>query len=533
MPRAPSSQLIAPSSTSSHGHGKAGPEDSFFDYGKKGWHAPKPPDSYLRRRPLYRKVSKEEIRYPLLHPTDDMHDLLVESATMSAERDKQRSGAHRPPERPPRPSLEERPLVVRDPQLRMEEQKVYRSLNTAKRPERPREEDLPYGAKGSIPKALMSQERPPPPAVGRRSERTRENSVAFPSSREESARATSTRSGDPPANLFTPFAPLSSREAQHKRQQDHLQPPHSARSVPVPRSDMPAAPPSLRRNATVPEVERRPKPPPKDAKWLTAAATATATATTNTALPSHAQTHARRMRRTSSSGDVTLPSQSTRYQPLGQAYPPRPAALQMQDENVPRHAAVHARPHPPELRTVKSTPLSARQPPLPPPFLAAAGSGLPAHPAVHLDHKRTRHHHKPSDPDVPRDVSPIEAPHVLAPGRYFDGQTAVAHERSRSVSHTAYGVRPSAPDRAQERERERKRRREERERAAQERYYGKADAFARQITLALAEPERAAPLSVDWDTFVTGGVEYRTKPLAVTRKTKDREPRERLPRGGY
>ena len=45
-----------------------------------------------------------------------------------------------------------------------------------------------------------------------------------------------------------------------------------------------------------------------------------------------------------------------------------------------------------------------------------------------------------------------------------------------------------------------------------------ADAFAREITLALAEPEAAAPLPIDWDAYVRGGKDYGTKPLSLPRK---------------
>ncbi|KAI0779866.1 hypothetical protein C8Q74DRAFT_721128 [Fomes fomentarius] len=560
-------QMIVPSSSSSRIHG----QDSFFEYGKKGWHAPRPrpPDSFLRHRPVRRKVSKEEIRYPLLHPEDTL-DLWIESATMSAERERSQSRArtapstpnhtssiashdHGPPsrsqsarestarpERPARPSLDERPLVVRDPQLRAAEQRVYRSVNTAKRPERPNEEDLPYGARGSIPKAFMPKQRPPPPAAAVRASldgdseraRARGSSIPFPeqpSNRTQTQPQAQTRSqpvrrdegpsrGREPAQkqkIFSPFAPIST----------------SVRGTAGVAVSSPVIP--------------GPTPPPKDAKWVTADVHLTLTSTSG----------ARRLRRTSSSGDANLPNQHSRYdhrhqpQPQQPQVPPQPRPrpergdlLRMRDENEPRRA----RPQAPELRTVKSTPLSSRQP-----SLTGTGPSLPAHPAVHLERTKSRTL-KPPQPDVPQDVSPIDPPPIqrlpaaavrgahsqrervkeALSARPVPVQAAVQHEHIRSVSYTAQVVSPTAtPDRTRDREREprpdrererrRRREREGRERTEREvQFYGKADTFAHQIALALAEPERATPLPIDWDMFMSGG--NGTKPL-VTRKHKDRE----------
>lgn len=555
--------MIVPGSSSSRIHA----QDSFFEYGKKGWHAPRsrPPDSFLRHRPVRRKVSKEEIRYPLLHPEDTL-DLWIESATMSAERSRSQSRArtapstpnhtsianhdHGPPsrsqsarestarpERPARPSLDERPLVVRDPLLRAAEQRVYHSVNTAKRPERPKEEDLPYGARGSIPKAFMPKQRPPPPAAAVRaslegdSARVRGSSIPFPeqpSNRNQPQPQVQTRSqpvrrdegpsrGREPAQkqkIFSPFAPISS----------------SVRGTAGVAVSSPVIP--------------GPTPPPKDAKWVTADVHLTLTSTNG----------ARRLRRTSSSGDANLPIQHSRRdhrhqpQPQPQVQPqprPRPERgdlLRMRDENEPRRA----RPQAPELRTVKSTPLSSRQP-----SLTGSGPGLPPHPAVHLERTKSRTL-KPPQPDVPEDVSPIDPPIQRLPAAAVRGAhsqrervkealsarpvqvpAAVQHGHIRSVSYTAQVVRPAAtpPDHIRDRqrepqsdrERERKRRQERRDRERTERevqFYGKADTFAHQIALALAEPERATPVPIDWDRYMSGG--NGTKPL-VTRKHKDRE----------
>ncbi|KAI0350228.1 hypothetical protein OH77DRAFT_1092921 [Trametes cingulata] len=86
-----------------------------------------------------RKISVDEISKPTPHPAYTLDGWLT-----ADERD-------RPPPRPKRPSVDQRPPVVLNPKAREIEQEGFRALNTAKRPERPREDELPYGAKGSVP----------------------------------------------------------------------------------------------------------------------------------------------------------------------------------------------------------------------------------------------------------------------------------------------------------------------------------------------------------------------------------------------
>ncbi|CDO69376.1 hypothetical protein BN946_scf184575.g1, partial [Trametes cinnabarina] len=100
------------------------------------------PTTRYEPRHRTRKISTDDISRPRPHPAYSIDGWLS----------KDERETRRPP-RPERPSIDARPPVVRDPELRERERQVFRAANTAKRPERPREEDLPYGAKGSIPTA--------------------------------------------------------------------------------------------------------------------------------------------------------------------------------------------------------------------------------------------------------------------------------------------------------------------------------------------------------------------------------------------
>ncbi|KAI0745509.1 hypothetical protein C8Q76DRAFT_703882 [Earliella scabrosa] len=142
------------------------------------------------------------------------------------------------------------------------------------------------------------------------------------------------------------------------------------------------------------------------------------------------------------------------------------------------------------------------------------------------------------EPDVPQDVSPVDGPQSAPPLRGFQVQREWEQATIRTKDPVATRpiqntVRPAQPERTRERdplpdkERERKRRREGREGKTTVEYYGMADTFARQIAVALAEPEAVTPLPIDWDRFVAGGKDFGTKPLA-TRKI--REERHRQPR---
>ncbi|KAI0373294.1 hypothetical protein BV20DRAFT_1050197 [Pilatotrama ljubarskyi] len=93
-----------------------------------------------------RKVSVDEISMPAPHPAYSIDGWITKDDV----------ARERPP-RPARPSVDQRPPVVRDPKAREIEREGFRALNTAKRPQRPREEDLPYGAKGAVPIHLAKE----------------------------------------------------------------------------------------------------------------------------------------------------------------------------------------------------------------------------------------------------------------------------------------------------------------------------------------------------------------------------------------
>ncbi|RDX44855.1 hypothetical protein OH76DRAFT_1035119 [Lentinus brumalis] len=486
----------------SGGKTKKAPDESYFDYDeRKDWQPKRrrPPDSSLRYRGLsqrHRKVSKEEIRYPLLHHLEDKPDP-VENATTSDIL----------PERPSRPSLDQRPPVVRDPQLRLEEQKVYRSMNSAKRPERPREQDLPYGAEGSIPRVLVKEERPPPPAaavrgpIARKQYLARSNTVPFPSNHrvnthgEDTVRARHANGAtkamgphQPPApahaKVYTPFAPISPRDrpqydATSSRNAGHADGP----------SHLAQASSSTQRLL---DREHVPTPPPKDSKWLGPSAQ------TRSPVPSQMRRQDG-VRKTSSSGDVHLPPQHARYQ--------------LRDENE----ALNSRTEEQELRTVRSTPLDAFKPNVRPVHPAAA-PGLPAHPAVHLGRVGSRS--KPRDPDVPRDVSPDNPQGLPTPRRSREGERPVIQrqrERAPQAIHPAHRPGPQP-------ESDRQKRRREKEKAGRTvDWYGMGDSVSWEIVRALAEPEVVVPLPIDWSQFVANGKDYGTKPLEL-RKRKGQGP---------
>ena len=75
--------------------------------------------------------------------------------------------------------------------------------------------------------------------------------------------------------------------------------------------------------------------------------------------------------------------------------------------------------------------------------------------------------------------------------------------------------------RANAKDRERGRARPTHTRAIEVEYYGMSDAFTQEITLALAEPERAHPLPLDWKAYVATGPECGpvVRPL-VTKKSR-------------
>ncbi|KAI0648276.1 hypothetical protein C8Q79DRAFT_1008621 [Trametes meyenii] len=91
---------------------------------------------------LRRKVSVDEIGKPRLDPRYSLDGWIAHNDTQQP----------RPASaRPQRPSADECQPVIPDPARRDQEREWHKAANAAKRPERPREEDLPYGAKGSVP----------------------------------------------------------------------------------------------------------------------------------------------------------------------------------------------------------------------------------------------------------------------------------------------------------------------------------------------------------------------------------------------
>ncbi|KAI8993808.1 hypothetical protein BD414DRAFT_534910 [Trametes punicea] len=500
-------QAIAPSSS------KNDATDSSFEHGRKGRHQPSSQTqstSSSHRRPSHRvghRISKEDIRYPLI---PQARALDVSKGGMSTDSKK------------------------------------------PKRPSRPREEDLPYGAQGSIPKALAPPDVPPAPAVGRsRQSGALDHGVPFPVSGRERDRDQQMKAlarcekplPEPPRNarreerkgtersqqgFFNPFLPASASSVQRTPERTRAAE-HSSRAV------------GDRRMREEDAARQHPSASPV------------------------ARTRQAGVRRISSSGDVRLPTQHARYRP-GQA-----------DENAQPREARHRHP---DLRAVRSTPLRAqdKSPPVSPP--------LPAQQASPLAHVV-----KPRPRNVPRDVSPENPQRLPTPRRSREDvrartqtptaarpmatlppppradsvaakaqaslrvqqsappkavQMTAAPEHLRGLSMKAQVVRPRAAREAEhelraEPVRERQRQREAQERTARERerearrergrarpthtraveveYYGMSEAFAQEITIALMEPERANPLPSDWKAYVATGPDYGVRPL-VTKKSR-------------
>ncbi|KAI0645364.1 hypothetical protein C8Q79DRAFT_1010334 [Trametes meyenii] len=494
-------------------------EGSFFEYDKSGWHPPSHPEAH--RRPSYKNgqhVSKEDIRYPLLAPKQpNPFDINAEPS--------------RKPALPSQASTKDRTPVARDPQRRSEVQRAYPRANTeaAKRPERPREEDLPYGAVGAIPKVLAPPYVPPPPAVGHgppargqyKGRERADNISRFP----EDERAARQRRVVERAYREKPL-PVPPRETRTERREaprNHVEPvaPFFNSFGTVPASKPQAHAPSTSRaparyEGSYPsQMERRPdrERPEADPRL---------------------RERQPGVRRISSSGDVHLPPQHPRYrQDRG-------------DQNAP--------PRPPDLRPVKSAPLRAPEP----------VRSVPPVPRSHLMHVT-----KPHPRNVPRDVSPENPQRLPTPRRSHEEvrsdmytqpwppptpaaartglrvqqsagpqhvKMAIAPEHLDAMARKAQVVRPAREHREREREgmpqprppsrekerergRGRGRRRPTHTAAVEVEYYGMADAFTQEITIALTEPERANPLPLDWRAYVATGPDYGVRPL-VTKKSR-------------
>ncbi|OJT12288.1 hypothetical protein TRAPUB_11155 [Trametes pubescens] len=528
--------------------------ESFFDYDKKGWtasfssgsahahahahaHAPAPAPAPthvpIHRRPSFRngqRVYKEDIRYPL--------------------------------------------LKISQEQLRHEPSTDALSARArAKRPERPREEDLPFGASGGIPKALAPPYVAPPPAVGARprphSSRAGHNearsSVPFPhpgSGARERDRERAAEVGRAQREKPLPEPPREER-AGGRRQQ-----PHSPRPAPAPAPDAfyklfgsapgPASKPAPRAPAVAREVydpfiQRRAEQPHPYAQPQPQ--------------PSSHQSYAR-VRRISSTGDVHPP--------------PPPHHTRPRDENArPRNHDRDREQRHPDLRPSRSTPLRLHEnrgrSPEPPPQ-------VPMYPYPVSPQRPLMHVTKPRPRNVPRDVSPEHNPQQLPTPRrsreelraYYEAQhqqgarsvaaqlqaglrvqQSAAPHRPVRVDATLEHARPMAaqmvrPGRDAEREQERERRAQrEREREARHlaraqdkerrggrerervlrpthtravevEYYGMADAFSQEIAIALADPERAHPLPADWRVAPGSGGEYgpTVRPLVTKKKSR-------------
>ncbi|KAI0655985.1 hypothetical protein C8Q70DRAFT_1047124 [Cubamyces menziesii] len=506
-------QAIAPTSSR-----KSVEESSFFDYERKGWHPPlhhshsHSSTSHARctkPRQARPRISKEDIRYPLIPHSESLDVLSANTSTST------------------------------------------RSTKPV-RPSRPREEDLPYGAKGSIPKALAPPYVAPPPAIGQ-SSRThgKGNSVPFPESdnevRTKRPREHATREKPlpvPPGEasseaFFNPFRAVPCHSDMHK-------------------SDRPTGAARTR------EEDSRSRP--------------------------SARAREPGVRRISSSGDVHLPSQHARYR-AGE------------DDGRRTQGALVQQRHP-DLRQVRSTPLRLQE-------NGVRVPGQPGQPVGRPRESPLRQQVVPVSPafsnvvkphprNVPRDVSPENPqrlptprlsgegarPYVPAPSRQQKQQqqqlplatsvvvaqaqsglkvqqstpprnveVAAAPEHLRALSMKAQVIRPDRAPRAdrdqgrqpqtyaptqpshgrdhhqherdfrahaKDREREaRGRTRPTHTRAIEVEYYGMSDAFTQEITLALAEPERAHPLPLDWKAYVATGPECGpvVRPL-VTKKSR-------------
>ncbi|KAI0674968.1 hypothetical protein C8Q78DRAFT_1075318 [Trametes maxima] len=494
-------------------------DGSFFEYDRRGWHPPSHPEAH--RRPSYKNgqhVSKEDIRYPLLAPKQpNPFDINAEPS--------------RTPTRPPKANAEDRPPVARGSPARPEEQRTYRHANVGetRRPERPREEDLPYGAAGAIPKALAPPYVPPPPAAGHgRHAREREragNSVPFP----EDERAARQRRVVERAYREKPL-PVPPREVPRRLGEPTVPFFNSFATVPASKplvhapsiSRVPAEYAGSHPSCAERRTERgRPEGDPR--------------------LPQ--RQHG--VRRISSSGDVHLPPQHSRYR---------------SDRSDKNSAS-----RPPDLRPVKSAPLRAPDPARPVHPRPAPPAPAPA-PLMHVA--------KPHPRNVPRDVSPENPQRLPTPRRSNEEvrshthaqpwaaaptaaaartglrvqqsagpqhvRMAAAPEHLDAMARKAQVVRPAREPRPREskplpqpqpqplsppqplplpREKARGRGRATHTAAVEVEYYGMADAFTQEITIALTEPERATPLPLDWRAYVATGPDYGVRPL-VTKKSR-------------
>ncbi|KAI0330158.1 hypothetical protein GY45DRAFT_1434886 [Cubamyces sp. BRFM 1775] len=502
-------QAIAPTSSR-----KSVEESSFFDYERKGWHPPlhhshsHSSTSHTQRCPKPRqarpRISKEDIRYPLIPQSESLDVWAANASTSTSTRSS----------KPVRPS-------------------------------RPREEDLPYGAKGSIPKALAPPYVAPPPAIAQSTRvHGKGNSVPFPE---------------------------SDRETRRKRVKDH-----ATREKPLP------IPPGEASSETffnpfraVPHHDDMHRPDRQTGTGRTREDDPRSRPSARTREPG--------VRRISSSGDVHLPSQHARYR--------------AGEEDGRGSQGVLAQQRHPDLRQVRSTPLRLQE-------NAVPVSGQPGRPVARPGASPLRQQVVPVSPaftnvvkphprNVPRDVSPDNPQRLPTPRLSGEGmrpylppstrqqhqqlplatstvvaqaqsaikvqhsvpprnvEVASAPEHLRALSMKAQLVRPDraaradhdqgrqpqayAPthpthahdhqhhrdDRANAKDRERGRARPTHTRAIEVEYYGMSDAFTQEITLALAEPERAHPLPLDWKAYVATGPECGpvVRPL-VTKKSR-------------
>ncbi|KAI0829699.1 hypothetical protein BC628DRAFT_1059254 [Trametes gibbosa] len=504
-------------------------KDSFFEYGKKGWHPriasasstslPLQAITTTHRHPSYRngqRVSKEDIMYPLIRTTDPLDP---ENSTDSNGRLRAR----------------------------------------ARRPERPREEDLPYGAQGSIPKAMAPPYIAPPPAIGsgplqvvKASQSP--SSVPFPNSAHVAGgeRQQMARHEKP-----LPELPQDPRAQSKTAEQQTFFNPFMSASVPLNNNAAraPAAGSSAHARADrVPDASRTHR-------------TAQHHRPDRAQAPAHTPTRESssqpyiRVRRISSTGDLHPAPHHVRYRDENAApssshvRPARSTPLRVQEKEDTRHAPL-LRPQP--TRAAQPlTPLAHVTKPrprnVPRDVDAENPQGLPTprqsseevRPQVQPQQERhDLHQAPPLGPVATKAQAELRVQQSAAPKPVrVDG---AAPEHLRAISFRAQIVRPTRDaerererkrdvqrqpersERAQGKERERSVRGRERQRrptytrAVEIEYYGMSDAFAQEITIALAEPERALPLPLDWRIGSGGagagqGYDYGVRPL-VTKK---------------
>ncbi|KAH9855173.1 hypothetical protein C2E23DRAFT_951630 [Lenzites betulinus] len=563
-------------------------KDSFFDYGgKKGWHPPPKASTSstslyaqaqarahghdARRHPSYRggqRVSKEDIRYPLIRTAADSldtdPDVDPNASSPSLAQSHSNSHSHSQSHSHPRHAHKQRER----------EREKEKERTRARRPERPREEDLPYGAPGSVPRAHAPPYVPPPPAVG-----SGPLQVVRPSA----------------SGSSVPFPRGVEREGVRERErgkerEGRLMMQGAGREKPLPEPPREAFY-NLFRSAAVPvgAPVAGPSTHARPARADDALRTRTNRTREECRQPERARTRApepepqpertrqpyARVRRISSTGDVH----------------PAPAP--------PSASSMYARP---ELRPVRSTPLRTRersevpvpvspQPlvhvakprprnvprdvsPSPPPELeremereGANPQRLPTPPGSREDvrvralppQQQREYPRYPSSSELQRRERPpaslgpvaaraqaalrtqesagpkavrldgVGAEHVVRPARDAERERREERERQRERERAA---RDTAKATLKAQESEKAKAREERARARQHRpthtraveieYYGMADAFSQEITIALAEPERAHPLPLDWRVAQGGagpGYDYGVRPL-VTKKSR-------------